>query len=92
MANRVDVISPDELRERISKDSDPSVRAVGELFLGLGLEPLAHAKKISDVGEIDLVFRLQRDGFLFVFLIEVSANSYDQNQKIDHFFSRWSNQ
>ena len=92
MANRVDVISPDELRERISKDSDPSVRAIGELFLGLGLEPLAHAKKISDVGEIDLVFRLQRDGFLFVFLIEVSANSYGQNQKIDHFFSRWSNQ
>ena len=92
MSNRLDVTSPAELKERISRDPNPSVRAVGELLLGLGLEPLAHSKKISDVGEMDLVFRLQRDGFLFVFLIEVSADSYDQNQKIDHFFSRWSNQ
>jgi DGQHR domain-containing protein len=92
LSNGLDVTSPAELKERISKDPNPSVRAVGELFLGLGLEPLAHSRKISDVGEMDLVFRLQRDGFLFVFLIEVSADSYDQNQKIDHFFSRWSNQ
>jgi DGQHR domain-containing protein len=92
VSRSVDVISPAELKGRISRDSDPSVRAIGELFLGLGLEPLAHAKRIPDVGEIDLAFLLQRDGFLFVFLIEVSADSYDQNQKIDHFFSRWSNQ
>jgi len=92
LSRGVDVVSPAELRQKITNDSDPIVRAIGELFLGLGLEPLAHAKRIPDVGEIDLVFKLQRDGFLLVFIIEVSADSYDQNQKIDHFFSRWSTQ
>ena len=67
------------------------MRDVGKLFLDLGFEPLAHKKNILGVGEIDLVFKLQRDGLIFTFILEVSAHSYDQNRKIDHFFSRWTN-
>ena len=79
------------LRDTVLRDPDPSMREVGKLFLDLGFEPLAHKKNILGVGEIDLAFKLQRDGLLLTFILEVSAHSYDQSRKIDHFFSRWSN-
>jgi DGQHR domain-containing protein len=66
------------------------VRDVGKLFLDLGFEAIAHKKKILGIGEIDLAFKLQRDGLLLALILEVSSHSYDQNRKIDHFLSRWS--
>ena len=66
------------------------MKRVGNLLLNLGFEPLAHRRNFLDIGEIDLVFKIQREGFQFIFILEVSSLSRDQNRKIDHFFSRWA--
>jgi DGQHR domain-containing protein len=65
------------------------MKSVGELFLNLGFEPLAYRRIFPDIGEIDFVFKIQREGFQFVFILEVSSEGSGQNRKIDHFFSRW---
>jgi len=82
--------TPVDLRPGILKEQDPSMKLIGKLLIELGLEPIAHRKTIGAIGEVDLVFKLQRDAFVFVFIVEVSKLSSKQNQKIDHFFSRWS--
>jgi len=78
------------LAQEILNDIDSSMKTVGKLFIDLGFVPLAHKRIVSEVGEIDLAFKLQRDGYLVSIILEVSKHAYDQNRKIDHFFSRWS--
>ena len=76
--------------DEIVNDTDSSMKTVGKLFIDLGFTPLAHKIAVPGVGEVDLAFKLQRDGYLLTFILEVSKQSSDQNQKIDHFLSRWS--
>jgi DGQHR domain-containing protein len=83
------VASTLDLKVGILSDPDPAVREIGKLFIDFDLEPLAHRKVFPGLGDIDLAFKLQRDGFIFVFIVEVSDQSTQQNEKIDHFFSRW---
>ena len=78
--------------DAILNEPNQAVKAVGMLFLQLGFEPLAHNKRITGIGEIDLAFKLQRNGFIISFIVEVSADRTDQNQKIGHFFSKWEAQ
>jgi len=80
----------DGLAQKILNETDSSVKTVGKLFIDLGFEPIAHKRTVLGTGEIDLGFKLQRDGYLVSLILEVSKHSYDQNRKIDHFFSRWS--
>jgi DGQHR domain-containing protein len=79
-----------ELRNEIVTDADPLMRRVGRLLLNLDFEPIAHRENFPNLGEIDLAFKLQRDGFVFVFIVEVSGQSSERNEKISYFFSRWS--
>jgi DGQHR domain-containing protein len=78
------------LKEQILSDEDEGVRRVGKLFIDFELEPIAHRRIVDGVGEIDLAFALRRDAFIFVFMLEVSSQAHHQNEKIGHFFSRWS--
>lgn len=57
-------------------------------ILDLSLLPIRWPSR--ELVEIDLAFKLQRDGYLLTLILEVTKDSTDQNQKIDHFLSRWS--
>jgi len=66
---------------------------VTTLLVNLGLKYIFNNKKITDknngdIGEIDLCFLDETENILFI--IEVAKQNKNTSQKVDHFFSKWS--
>ncbi len=78
------------IASRIREASDPGINRVGELFLNLGFVPRLVEENIEDhgsvIGEIDLVFEYEKH----YFVIEVSTQRQERNEKILAWFQKWS--
>jgi DGQHR domain-containing protein len=83
-----------EIIERIKQNNQhtPQEVEVATLLFNLGLKFIFSNKKIienkQEIGEVDLCFLDELEGVLFV--IEVSKQNKKTSQKVDHFFSKWS--
>jgi DGQHR domain-containing protein len=82
-------------RQKISKLTDPRLKEVGNLLVDIGLELIAcgnNETKIKkdgkDIGQIDLV--LKDEDVERYFWVEVSTQKRDSSNKINSFFSKWS--
>jgi DGQHR domain-containing protein len=89
-------MNQDEAKVKIRALRSPFEPEFGELLLNLGLELVACGedakirKNRSEIGQIDFIFEDRELGKIF--LIEVSTDASGISEKMDHFFSRWSDQ
>lgn len=89
--NKMDI---QKAEAKIAALTAPREQDVGHLFLKLGLELVACGDKSKirrqgrEIGQIDFIF--QDRHLEKVFLTEVSTDTSDISQKMNHFFSRWS--
>jgi len=83
-----------EAMKKIDSLTDPMVKEVGHLFLGLEFKFVAGGpetiieRRGQTIGHIDLLFRDPKLRLLF--FIEVSTQKERRSQKISHFFARWT--
>lgn len=73
--------------------TDSDVR-IASLLYNFDLEFIFHSKQIKSkngiIGDIDLCFYDKNEKILFI--AEVSKKDKDVKEKVDHFFSRWSDE
>lgn len=84
-----------EIIERIKSNKQHTSQEVevATLLFNLGLKFIFSNKKITDknngdIGEIDLCFLDEIENILFI--IEVAKQNKNTSQKVDHFFSKWT--
>lgn len=89
-------MNKDEAKIKIDALKAPLESEVGGLLLNFGLELVACGdeakikKNKSEIGQIDFIF--EEEKLEKIFLLEVSTDTYGVSEKMDHFFSRWSNE